>query len=194
MQQNSIFDFGNRRTTDVKNNARVIFPKALDLQEESNLQMLRIELMGAFKNYMVEKCDQRGRVKSNLGPSEQRGLKSLKKRVEDGQIVVLTTDKTGNFSVMGWDRYLEAGLSHTGDDEEVGMDVLKTAQREINVHVSMLIKIFKIGKNWSQGDRIRETMMEESMETCPFHLLYKDHKGWTPSKGGVPPNKACSRG
>ena len=89
---------------------------------------------------------------------------------------------------------MEAGLSNTGDDEEVGMDVLKTAQREINGHVSMLIKIFKIGKNWLQGDRIRETMMGESMETCPVHLLYKDHKGWTPSKGGVPPTRHVAGG
>ena len=40
--EKSIFDYGNRRTTDVKNNARVIFPKALDIKEESDLQMLRI--------------------------------------------------------------------------------------------------------------------------------------------------------
>ena len=70
--EKSIFDYGNRRTTDVKNNARVIFPKALDIKEESDLQMLRIELMGAFKKYIAEKCDQMGRLKSNLGPSEQR--------------------------------------------------------------------------------------------------------------------------
>ena len=192
--ENSTFDFGNRRTTDVKNNARVIFPKTLDFQTEANLQMLRIELMGAFKNYMEEKCDKRGGQKSNLGASEKRGLKSLKKRVEDGELVVLTTDKTGNFSVLGRDRYLEAGLSHTGGDKEVGLDSLKTAQREINGHVSMLIKIFKIGKNWSQGDRIRETMMGESMETCPVHLLYKDHKGWSPTKGGVPPTRQVAGG
>ena len=76
--------------------------------------MLRIEAMGAFKNYVREKCDGKGGQRSNLGVSEQRGLKSLQKRVEDGEIVVLITDKTGNFSVMGRNRYLEAGLSHTG--------------------------------------------------------------------------------
>ena len=53
----------------------------------------------------------------------------------------------------------------------------------------MLIKIFKIGKNWSQGDRIRETIMGESMENCPVHLLYKDHKGLKPDEGGVPPTR-----
>ena len=40
-------------------------------------------------------------------------LKSLKKRVEEGQVVVMTTDKTETFAVLGRERYLEAGQSHT---------------------------------------------------------------------------------
>ena len=187
-------DFGNRRTTDVKDNARVIFPRALDLETEASLQMLRIEAMGVFRDYMQEKCDSRGRQKSNLNTSEKRGLKSLKKRVEEGEVVVMTTDKTSNFAVLGRERYIEAGLSHTGGDRVVTWEDMKSAQREVNGHISMLIKVFKIGKNWSHGERIRESMLGDSRETCPIHLLYKDHKGWDPSKGGVPPTRQVAGG
>ena len=192
--ETATLDFGNRRATDVKNNARVIFPRTQDFQKEANLQMLRIEAMGVFRDYVKGNCDTRGRQKSNLSTSEQRGLKSLKKRVEEGQIVVMTTDKTGSFAVLGRERYLEAGLSHAQGDTEVGWGEIQTAQREVNGHISMLIKIFKIGKNWTHEGRIRETMIGESMETCPVHLLYKDHKGWDPAKGGVPPTRQVAGG
>ena len=53
-------------------------------------------------------------------------------------------------------KYEEAGLSHMKEDKQVGCDDLRTAQREINGHTSMLIKIFKIGSNWDHGQRVRE--------------------------------------
>ena len=32
------------------------------------------------------------------------------------------------------------------------------------------------------------------MQACPVHLLYKDHKGWTRDKGGVPPTRYVAGG
>ena len=37
-------------------------------------------------------------------------------------------------------------------------------------------------------------MLGESMEACPVHLLYKDHKGWSSDKGGVPPTRHVAGG
>ena len=54
------FDFSKRRTTDLRNNARVIFPKTRDFQFEAKLELLRIEAMGVFKTYVNEKCDKKG--------------------------------------------------------------------------------------------------------------------------------------
>ena len=65
--------------------------------------------------------------------------------------------------------------------------MVKECQREINGHVSILIKCFKIGHYWDQGMRVRETTMGESMSVCPLSLLYKDHKGWSPDCGTAPP-------
>ena len=182
--EKNVIDFGNRRTTDLKNNARVIFPKTLDFQSEAKLELLRIEAMGVLRAYMREKCDRKGNQVSNLSGAESRGLKSLLRRTREGEIVVLSTDKSGKLAVMDRDSYEQAGLSHVGLDREVGWEELKVAQREINGHVSMLIKVLKIGKNWDHTTRVRETMIGESMEACPVHLLFKDHKGWTIEKGG----------
>ena len=64
-------------------------------------------------------------------------------------------------------------------------------------HVEMIkegpvIKIFRIGASWNHTSRVRETMMGEAMEVCPVHLLFKDHKGWTAAKGGVPPTRSVA--
>ena len=58
----------------------------------------------------------------------------------------------------------------------------------------MMIKIFRISDSWDHGMRVRETMMREALESCPVHLLYKDHKGWDKSKGGVPPTRHVAGG
>ena len=118
--EKNTFDFSKRRTTDLKNNSRVIFPKSRDFQFEAKLELLRIEAMEVFKQYMRDKCDKYGGQKTNLNKSEARGLKSLKKRTKEGVLVVLPTDKTGNFAVMDRASYEEAGLSHVKEDKEVG--------------------------------------------------------------------------
>ena len=64
-------------------------------------------------------------------------------RVEEGEIVVLQTDKTGKFSVMKREDYGKAWLVHSQGDNEVNWDEIRIAQREINGQVAMLIKIFK---------------------------------------------------
>ena len=67
--------------------------------------MIRQETRVAFKKYMEDHCLQKGRQKSNLTKGELRGLKTLKKRVKDGEIVVLPTDKSGLFAVMKRETY-----------------------------------------------------------------------------------------
>ena len=198
----SIFDwkmkkmnFAKRRTTDLKGNSRVFFPKkAMSWEVESNLQTLRTVMMAQFKQYTSENCGEGGVQKSNLTPSQARGLKSLRKRVKEGELVVIPTDKSGNLAVLSRSTYLKAGLSHTKNDKEVTWSEVRESQRELNGHVSMLVKTFKIGSHWKHGFRVRETMMGENQSVCPLSLLYKDHKGWSPSKGTVPPTRPVAGG
>ena len=178
----------------MKQNSRVIFPKKTSLEIESRLDVLRVEAVAVVKKYIENECGKNGKQKSNLSASETRGLKGLKTSVENGEIVVLPTDKTGKFSVMGRDDYEAAGLVHTQGDVEVGWEEVKKAQREINGHVAVLIKIFNIGKNWDHVERTRETMMGESMGVCPIQLLFKDHKKWEPENNTAPPTRQVAGG
>ena len=192
---NGIVNMRKRRATDVKNNSMVILPnKRRGFEKEARLEMLRQKLRGVFGQYVREKCGPRGLQKSNLSSDEIKGLKSLKKRFKEGELVILPTDKTGLFTVMSRDTYLECGKSHTMGDVEVGWDDLKLAQSELNGHTSMMIKIFNIGRAWEHMHRVRESILEESMATCPLSLLYKDHKGWESHMRTCPPTRPVAGG
>ena len=184
------FNFAKRKATDMKGNSRVFFPrKARSLEEESSLETLRVELRALFKNYISKNCSKGGKQITNLTKNQVRGLKSLKKRVSEGELVIIPTDKSGNLAVLTRQSYLEAGLKHTKNDREVNWEAVKTSQKEINGHTSMLIKTFKIGHYWEHGGRIRETTMGEGASICPLSLLFKDHKGWSAESGTAPPTR-----
>ena len=188
-------DFTKRRVTDLKGNANVTLPKARGgFNMEAKLETLRTEAMGVNIRYIGENCGKEGRQKTNLTVSEAKGMKSLLKRVKEGETVVVPTDKTSKLAVMSRAAYIKAGLAHTVGDTEVGWVELKEAQSELNGHIAMLIKIFKMGKNWKHEYRIRETMMGKNHSVCPISLLLKDHKGWSPKDGGVPPTRQVAGG
>ena len=64
---------------------------------------------------------------------------------QERELVIIPTDKSGNLAVMCRVTYAESGMCHTSKDREVGWVSIKNSQRELNGHVSMRIKIFRIG-------------------------------------------------
>ena len=143
---------------------------------------------------MKVNCNERGEQRSNLSSSELSGLKSLRKRVEEGEIVVVQTDKTGKLCIMSREAYEEAGLVHTIKDEEVGQKKVEEVEREINGNVSLLAKFFRLGKAWNQVGRVRETLLTKSQSVCPMYLTFKDHKGWKVESGKPPPTRPIAGG
>ena len=155
--ENRSLNLARRRVTDIKGNSRVILPKKVkNFEVEAKLELLRIECMAVYKKYIEENCQKDGKQKSNLTKNQIKGLLSLKKRIDNAEIVILPTDKTGRFAIMTRETYLQAGLKHTRGDIKVTWEVLDEAQKEINGHVAMLLKIFKVGEHWDHVDRVRE--------------------------------------
>ena len=88
-----------------------------------------------------------GVQESNLTGDEKAGSKSLQKRAKDNELVVLSMDESGRLVVMSLQTYEKAGQVNTSKDKEVTQDVVTRTYRKINVNVSMMLKIFKLGKN-----------------------------------------------
>ena len=72
-----------------KRNSRVILPRAQTTDQESKLEVLRVELLEEHKKWVAQNCNCEGNQLMNISDEELRGLKSLKARIKSGELVVL---------------------------------------------------------------------------------------------------------
>ena len=72
--------------------------------------------MGKFQDEDEAKND-------NLMKEKKAGLKSLKKRIKEGFVVVCSTDKSSRFAGMSLEEYEEVGKKHADKDQEVDKDM-----------------------------------------------------------------------
>ena len=182
-------DYRKKRATSCKHNTNVLLPGPLTAAEEQEIEARRVVWGKIFDDFLAEFTDEAGVQESNLTKAEARGLKKLQKRVTEGTLVVVKTDKSGRFSIMSMAEYERAGRVHTEKDVEVDLKFLQENQRRINGYLSMLIKIFNIGDAHNHYDRIRSLKLTMSLSVAPLYLLFKDHKGWSLETGTAPPSR-----
>ena len=56
-----------------------------------------------------------------------RGLRKLKKRISNEEIIILKTDKSGKLAVMKRENYLKMGLEKCRDDKLIDREMLEEA-------------------------------------------------------------------
>ena len=93
-------DFGRQKATGMKHNKRVTLPKASSTQVEALMEVRRKRASQLYDLCVKKLGEGMEKGKDNLTMGEKRGLKSLKKRVAAGEIVVCATDKSGRFAIM----------------------------------------------------------------------------------------------
>ena len=162
-QERRTFDMRKKRVTDYGKNSRVILPKAQTSEQESKLEVIRMEVMEQHKQWVKKNCNCKGEQPLNLDLEEREGLKSCKTKLKNGIWMIVPTDKSGRFALMTVNTYILAGMVHTKGDTEIGLAELKSNQRKLNGHLSMLIKYFNTGQDWNHTDRFRESMMGDSL-------------------------------
>ena len=72
---------------------------------------------------------------SNLSNEELAGLKSLRKKIKNGSLIVCDTDKSKRFAILSKEQYLASGALHTSKDIEISPGQIKRVQNTINDHV-----------------------------------------------------------
>ena len=194
IEEEMTFDYSKKKATDMKQNTHVYLPGALGLEAEAGLEVLRQEWKSSYREFTKDRCNKKKEQESNLTKEEREGLISLKKRIKEGNIIVVPTDKSGRFSVMDLETYTQAGLKHASKDEVISLDQVRDNQHELNSQVSMILKIFKVGGTWGHGDRARGNMLCNSEMICNMYILFKDHKGWHWGLGTDPPGRPIASG
>ena len=182
-----VFDYSKRRVTDLIENNRVALPKEAEPRIENELGMLREIILKEFKDYKLElereeikkgiKEEKRiNQKEKNLSIQEKRGLKKIRQRIKEKEVVVLKTDKSGKMTIADRESYLEMGRKLNGADRKIEREELKIRERKINEHTKMWSKIINAGEAHGHNDRIRSSKNIESEIAASKYYMFKDHK------------------
>ena len=178
--ENKNINFGRSRATNWKGNKRIKLPKAGSTQLESYLDVRRRDAEKIYDECMELLKDGKEKVShNNLTASEARGLKSLKKRVSDQELIICQTDKSSKFCVLTREQYLRAGHKHTSKDRKITREEHEEIQRCLNGHTDWWSMIWGLGSEWNQEDRSRKNLLNHGLSVCPLTLMIKDHKIWS---------------
>ena len=82
-----------------------------------------------YKDYRKERCKKNSEQESNLTEQQQKGLKSLKKRIQEEEILIVKTDKSGKLCVATVEEYIRMGKEHAGKDKLVGRKEIEEMKR-----------------------------------------------------------------
>ena len=123
-----------------------------------------------------------------------RGLKSLKKRIKEGDLIICDTDKRKRFAALTRKQYLDSGMAHTAGDLESSESQVKIIQTVVNDHTFWLQSIMGCGKNWGHENRMAKNVLDKGEQVCSMVLLIKDHKSWSPDSETSPPSRPVVAG
>ena len=126
-----VYDDRKRRVTDLQECSRVTLPKPLPTKEEALIEMRR-EIHGKiYEEYRQEFCSKEGDQKPNLTEAEAAGLKSLQKRIKEGELVIMKTDKSSKFCVTTREEYIKMGEAHTKKDKKIKREEIHELEKQI---------------------------------------------------------------
>ena len=139
--------------TDSGLNSNVHLRKELSAERETYINLRRSRYKTAYTNKTKEEST------SNLSPLKTKGFSMLKKRIKDGDLLVLKTDKSGKLVASSPDAYLEMGKVHYSKDQEVTMDVIKKLSTEVAAHTSCWLKMFNVGEAHGHSSHFRRSFI-----------------------------------
>ena len=109
-------NFGRQKATEMKNNKRIRLPKSNSTEVEALIEVRRKRAAQLYTLCIKKLGEGAEKGKDNLTLGEKKGLKSLKKRIDEGEITICQTDKSGRFCVLTREQYMEAGMEHVKND------------------------------------------------------------------------------
>ena len=176
------------RGTDLPFNKRIQLPKPVDEQTEVRMQMLKHRLKNVTEQY-VEKS--KTKDKGNLSSSEHKALKSLQQKVNEKEIVIYETDKSGRFSVDTMDNYKLSCEIHIRDDKEITIKDYQEIENKANTHAISWARMCQAGTAQNDDKRIRENIQATDSQPPPLYTCRKDHKEVEDQVIGPPTRPIC---
>lgn len=150
---NKIYDDRKRRVTDLAECSRVTLPKPMQIEEEALIEIRRNMHKKIFSQHREENTDN-GKQESNLSEEERKGLRSILKRIREGEILVMKTDKSGKFCIVSQADYIKMGEVHTKNDKKISRDNVIQIEKALNGHCMAWCKTWDTGRDHKHNDRV----------------------------------------
>ena len=170
------YDARKRRATDLQECSRITLPKPLSPDEEANLDIRRRTQMEIFKKYKDKNTNKNGEQLTNLTKQEKEGLKSIQKRIQEGSIKVIKTDKSSKLAATTQEDYLRMGNEHVEKDKKITRQEVIDMEVNLNGHNRAWANIWGSGKDHDHFERIIASKTTHSENLANLYLMYKDHK------------------
>ena len=113
---------------------------------------------------------------SNLTEEQEKGLKTLKKKTQNEEIVILKTDKSGKLCLATVEEYIRMGNEHAGKDAPIGRKEIEEMENQINGHSIAWVKMHGTGANNGHRNRVIDSKITRSKNISTMYIVYKDHK------------------
>ena len=127
----------------------------------------------------------------NLSEKQKRGIKKLRKRQKDREIVVFQTDKSGKLVVDTPENYVEAARPHVEKDDLVSIEEFRTTEKLINAHSVFWLKMLGVAKDSGDSSRFKMSMQSEGSQFATLYTYRKDHKPCEDRIKGPPVRPLC---
>ena len=178
------------RATDLPFNKRVIIPAALKEEDEMNLQHLKSKMISTVNEYVKDEATSSNKW-SNLTSTERKGLRTLKEKCNDNDIVIYQTDKSGRFAVDTPQNYIKACEPHVTKDATITAKEYEDLEVRMNAHSIMWTRMLAAGKETNHTSRIKSNMVTSNCPLAPLYTLRKDHKRVDDPTIGPPVRPVC---
>ena len=139
---------------------------AMSQQEEVKVQHFKDEVAKVAKEF-----EKKNTKAFNLDREQKDGLKMIRDKIKDEEMVCYVTDKSGRWTCDSMNNYKKACEELLRDDkiEEVSEEQHVKNEKEINAHALALGRILGL----KDGD---DGMTAEGTKAAKLHGLREDHK------------------
>ena len=147
--------------------------------------------MGQLENAVDVECEKvelfprAGESRSVYSAQQQAGRQSLLSRQNEGELVLLESDKSGNVVAVSTELFMKKMDPHIKDDEIVEMKEVREKESLMNAAALQFSRVLKMGVGLDQEDRVKEAVTSSNAKIPVLKQMIKVHKSdVAPGEGG----------
>ena len=174
-----VADFRKKRVNDTGLNKRIKLPDPVTIQKETKIQALVDDLEEAAvkAGKQASSCLRAGgSVQSTLTESQLKGRASVRAREKAGDLILVSSDKSGKRAVMTPVIYRQLMEPHIRGDSIHSREDVDEAEMHFNEASSQILMAFSFGEDWHHEARHKSAYSASHNMVPSLSQLVKDHK------------------